>query len=483
HLSLHDAAATELSAEDEAAAGRHFEAADRCRRGALDIDPTASEAALGLARSFEARGEHVEVVKLLDAHVKKLPPPRDDDASLRRAQVYELLARAHEAIGSVGRAIEALERRLKLAEDTATRVRLAELYNAEPGRDEAALANHRVLARDLSRTDSLRALSHAAREASAPYRAYCIDRVLEALGELDEQASAQLEQQRPAALPPHAPYGGEISDADREGLLTGDDLKLMGEVFATLWGAAPTLLPKDLESHGVTSKDRVSPAGKEPLALVYSAAARALGIKSTAVYVGEGDPLDPVRVIAMAPPAVIVPRGVAEHCSVDELRFRVGRALELTQPAYVMAEGMPRERFAEILRLVLHAFHPRYLRKRPRPTEREMALREEAQQFRRALPYKIARSLGELLRERADASFDSGAWRKAVDHAATRVGLILSGDLAVALDWVRRREPELAELEPRAQVASSEAVSDLLTFAASDSYYICRVKLGLGGNG
>jgi hypothetical protein len=218
------------------------------------------------------------------------------------------------------------------------------------------------------------------------------------------------------------------------------------------------------------------------LAKIYSTEARALGLKQTGLYLRDGDDHTgpSFQVVCMAPPAVIVSGRAVQDRTVEELRFLIGRSLELTQPAYILAAGLPRPDFARLLSSVLRAFHPRHMRGRSEVGADAM---EQAAQLRRTLPFKVARKLGELFRNLTDTRFDSGAWRQAVHLSASRVGLVLCGDLVTALRLVIAEDLNLAQKPVAELLPISTAVRDLISFGVSDAYYAARVKLGLAGVG
>jgi hypothetical protein len=176
----------------------------------------------------------------------------------------------------------------------------------------------------------------------------------------------------------------------------------------------------------------------------------------------------------MAPAAIIVNDAFAAR-SVTELRFLLARALELTQPSFILAAALSREDFTQLLSNVLAAFHPRQVRRKGLSD----AARDAVERLRRAIPYAVSRKLGELFRKHADARFDSAKWRAAVNMSANRVGLVFGGDVGVALHILRAEHPDLGERPARELVETSPIVRDLLSFAAAEGYYICRNKLGL----
>ncbi|PIE66388.1 MAG: hypothetical protein CSA24_00280 [Deltaproteobacteria bacterium] len=464
-------------AAESYAAVRDFAAADRCRRRVLELDPSDSRAALGLAQSLESQGQPDAVEELLRDHLSRLPRLASPEERDLRAEIYATLARVYRGLGHTDAAIDATEAQLDLREDEVVRRVLAELYADQPRWAVAALANHRKLAGNIENVDSLRALAAASAE-DEPYRAFCIYDTLAVLGQLDETGRAFLESFHPREQAADDVYSGEITEADRQALLTAPGAAALREVFQLLGEATSLLLKRQLADFGVGTADRVSPVEKTPLALVFSACARALGTKTTTVYhrrdALEGD--DEVVVAAMARPALLVPPGLGDRLELGRLRFVIGRALELTRPGALFATGFEPRAFAQMLQTVLCAFHPRHMRRRGR----DEARRRAGEELRRAFPYKAGRRLGELFRERPDLSFDSAAWRRAVYISANRVGLVLSGDLRAAVAQLRDEDPHPTDvpLFPDA-LHRSPLLRDLLTFAASDAYYACRVKLGI----
>ena len=106
--------------------------------------------------------------------------------------------------------------------------------------------------------------------------------------------------------------------------------------------------------------------------------------------------------------------------------------------------------------LPLRAFHPRHARN---ATEGVAA-------WRRELPYRAVKKLSDLLREHADTPFLSAPWRRAVRRAANRAGLLLCGDLAVAVAVLRRESawPELYPGQASPRDESEADVRDLILF-------------------
>jgi hypothetical protein len=326
---------------------------------------------------------------------------------------------------------------------------------------------------------SLRVLARvAARE--QPHRAFCFYQALEALGQLDDEGQAFLASHSPVALEADSFYAGELTEEDRPSLLDPREPGGLHEVFALIWEAAPALITKTLADYGVGPGERVSPIADTDLAKVFAACARALGVKQTTLYVApEGLPRGGVQIVGIAPPAIIVDRQIASDRSVTELRFLVGRALELSHPSAILAPGLERAEFSRLLASVLRAFHPRHMRGRG---DLGAAAVEQAQSLRRIMPFKVARRLNEIFRERPNVPFDSAEWRQAVQRSANRAGLALCGDLSVALRLIIEEDPTLAASPLEDLLRTSPTIRDLFGFAVSDAFYACQVKLGMAGS-
>jgi len=471
-------------------AARHHEAskswqrADTCYKQTLHLDPTCSEAALGLALSLESQGRATEVPELLTKHLEHLQRPTERTERRLRARLYATMGKIYRQMGELDAAIDAFERQLDLQEDETVRHLLIELYADNPRRTAAALANHRVLARNIKNIDSLRAMAAASTQ-NSPYRAYCIYSVLSVLEQESDESRAFLGSYTPPALEADAHYEGEITQADREALLSAPGVGALREVFTTLWEAAPQILHRKIEDFGLSADDRISPVDRSDVAMVYTTTARTLRLKATGLYqrhstASTDDRAVQVQVAGMARPAIIIPASLRNGVSLGRLRFIIARALELAQPASIFAAGMDRAEFAKLLTAVVRAFHPRYIRKKGIET----TTREEADHFRQIIPYKLARTLSEYFRTHPDLHFDSGAWRLAALMSANRVGLAISGDLHAAVEQLRAEEPDLAGVDVYPEgIARSALLEDLLTFAASKAYYVTRVKLGMAGGG
>ena len=466
------------AARARAAAGQDDLAATRWRE-VLDLDPSNGEAVEGLARRLLDDKEFEEAAQLAGGFVTGRPPAPTRKGQARRGRLLELLARAFMGQGMLEPAVAALEEALATGgEDLDLRLELASLYDELPAPDpDAALNNHRqVLALDGAHADSLRALAAAAMGGRELQQAHALYQALDLLGELDAGGEAFLSGFCLPELNPERPYQGQLIEDDRGSLYNEGQAPAIDELLGLLWGQAKTLFPRDPADLGLAEEDKVPAMDARPEAMALSAAARALGRPGAQLFMV--DPHHPLcapapRVVAMAVPAVVISSVGLAGRSTAELLFLLGRAVELSGPPGVLAAGLEQEQFVHLMLRVLRAFHPRHLRGRK---DLGADALEEVSLFRRALPFKTARRLGDLFRELGNWPFDSRRWRRSVHHGANRAGLLLCGDLSLAAAVILKEEG-LDELQGPEAVRQSPALRDLISFVASDAYPAFRKRL------
>jgi hypothetical protein len=338
------------------------------------------------------------------------------------------------------------------------RVALVDRYGDDPAADAIVRAHHMVLLADEPlRAASLRAV---ARIDARLGRGDGGRRFVELLAVAGAISDAE---RRALSSPPadEDPHTGTLDEADHAALAHPEALPL-SQVFAALWEGSSGRTP-DLAALGVHADDRVSPVAPTDLARTYALAARALGNRRTGLYLRRHGGTAELTVVAHPPTALVVSPQLTQGRALADVRFVVGRALELARPEYVLAAALPPAEFTRLFSAILRAFHPRHARLRPgQPTQRGGD--DEAAAWRRALPYKVARRLGELFRQLAETEFSTARWRRAVQHTANRAGLLVAGDMMAAARVLN------SEGDP-------EAVLELARFAVSDAYAALRAKL------
>jgi len=231
----------------------------------------------------------------------------------------------------------------------------------------------------------------------------------------------------------------------------------------------------------VSSNDKVSPMSDLDLGKIYGQVAKALGNRKTALYVRpDGGPSD-VNIVVQAPPALVVGPALAATAKGAEVRFQLGRGIELSRPEYILAAGVRPKQFTTLFGSVLRAFHPRHARRRASAGD---AAAEQAARLKKNVPYKVSKQLVELFGALGTTSWSSLRWRAVVHHVGNRTGLVLCGDLKTAAAIVVKESAAFtngdvpSSEDVRKLATSYEPLRELLRFAVSEDHFLLREKVG-----
>ncbi len=471
------------AADAEVALGRQDRAVEHLER-ALELQPDNEAAVVSLADLLEERGDYRRAADLLSGFLDRMAGQAGDEAQwARQAALLERLADIYQhGLEDPPRAIEVLERALELDPTRIScRERLAELYGDNPEYEERAFANHQALvAEDVRRPDSIRELARIYRRRHEVDKAVCAIRVLEVQGLADLDELGYVAEKSAGEQDPLDRWPGSLSEEDHYELVAHPATKVMGEVFATIWEGAPALFGGGLERLGLSAKDRVSPVADMPLARIYSVAARALGNRLTGLYASWDGRYHGISIACHAPP-VVVAGPEAEEMPLLELKFRLGRALELSRPEYILAAGLEAEEFTRLFAAVLRAFHPRHARRRLDDSD---PIGARAIRLKKDLPYRVSRKLVSLFQAKAHVEFNSAEWREAVRMTGNRAGLLVCGDLKTAVQVLLAEEfglepgREWTPEEFAEYLDKSALLRDLVGYAVSEEYFVARKRLG-----
>jgi len=428
--------------------------------------------------AYERGKRRTDLEVVLATTLPDLPPVTKPKDRARRAGLWEKLGELRRRKNKSG-AIEALEQAVAHEpERVSARVLLAKLYGDKAEYIEPALANHKALVlADLSRDDSLRTLAHVYASRGRIDWARCCLEVLEVLGLADGEDQAFLAKHPAVVRKPEDPYATTLSEEDRARYLTHPEARVMSEVFATIWEGVPHEGAASIESLGLTTLDKVSPVSDLVIGQVYGQIGKALGNRRTGLYVRAQS--DAVDLLLPPPPTVVVGDRLLER-DPTVLRFFLGRAIELSRPDLVLGAAMPVRPFTTLFASVLKAFHPRH--SRWRPTEANEPAVREAAKLKKALPYKAAKRLAELFATHEAQPFNSTRWRQVVEETGNRAGLLMCGDLKVAVSVLAQ------ETDPQGPAPTPDKVQELaarpgplrelLRYAVSEEYFTLREVLG-----
>jgi tetratricopeptide (TPR) repeat protein len=468
--------------------GKRGDSAEAARllQQVLEERPEDEEALAGLCDVWTALGKEADLEKLLRKTLPGLDPLREGDD----AEAIDIRARLWEKLGELQArrdptvALAAYERVVEIQPARiSARLALSGLYGDRPEFAEAAIGNHRMLlAEDLARTDSLRALGNAYARRGLTDRARCCFEVLSLFGAAQTQEIAFLDAHPAPAFKADDPYASSIDASDRKNHLAPPEATLMGEIFSCLSEGAPGIIGQRIEDLGLAPQDKISPMSDLDIGKIYGQVAKALGNKKTALFIRpDAAPTDDqVQIVVQAPPALVIGPHLAESAPHTEVRFQLGRGIELTRPEYILAAGVRPKQFTQLFSSVLKAFHPRHSRRRANASD---ATEELAAKLKKNVPYKVSKRLVELFQELGSTSWSSVRWRTVVHQTGNRAGLLLCGDLRTAARFVLAERDNGGALETPPQelfalARDHEPFRDLIRFALSDDYFTLREKIG-----
>jgi len=448
--------------------------------GCLDDDASDEVALTSLVEVQSKLGAPQACLFRLERILPGLPPPADkSQARARRVFLWHHLGQLRLAT-STEAARRAFEEVLMIdPTHLASRDALAGLYATQADPD-INVANHRALAvADPTRVESLRLIAKTFEQEGQIDRARCVLEIASVLGLGSDADQAFLSTHAPKVRKPDEPYTGVIDESLRKQLLVPPEGATLAEVFSTMWEGGLEFDGTTLESLGVAVADKISPLSEQDVAKLFAEVCKALDNQKPGLFVAWDPKVVHMQIAVSRPPAVVVPSVLAAEGSNAELRFWLGRTLELTRAENILAATIAPRAFSHLFGSVLKAFHPRHARRRGNDSAEDATAK-----LKKALPYRVAKRLGELFANMADEPFSSARWREVVEGVGNRAGLVCCGDLNTAaravLASTLAKPAAAVTTEDLQQYAKKPGqLRDLLRFAQSDGYFALRVKLGL----
>jgi tetratricopeptide (TPR) repeat protein len=235
------------------------------------------------------------------------------------------------------------------------------------------------------------------------------------------------------------------------------EARSLGDVLAALWDGVIGLKAPALDSFGVAGNDKVpgSESSPDEVARTFGTCCRVLSNQRCGMYrQGWQQHLLP-KVFARMPTALIVSPALGRR-PLAEVQFILARAVEGLRPEYILALCLPPRELSHLLGLAVRAFHPRHAR----------IPAEDVAAWKRELPYRTVKRLGEVFRDQPDVVFSTVTWRRVVRRTLQRAALLVSGDLLAAASVLRTIDLPNAKLPPSKD--KEEPGGPYLTLASSD---------------
>ncbi len=443
-------------------------AAIRALEQAMEADPTSFEAFRLLERLLLTAQDHLRLDALYRRMLAQAAREQMDD------RVVVALATN---LGEINRvelrdphaALEAwnivLERR---PDDIEARKVVAELCEATDQLERAVQQHQHLL--DVAPTDilTMQNLRRLYLELGRFDAAWCLCQALSWLGVASPEERAFYDQyRRPGLQAPQATLGR----AEWDRVKHVDGSPLLDHLLHRLY---PFLLPaievSRREAGLSRRKHAIDPQQDTPFNRVAALIADATGLGRLDCY---RDPADRpgIRTVPMNPPALLIGPDLDARPLAD-LAFWLARHLYLTGRQHVLAslDDDPDARAARLERVMATVTR---LVQPDAPVDPDPDLLR-ALKKQRIPPAELA-DLGNLVqRMRQDPTrhLDVSRWLEALDHSASRLGLLFCGDLGMAMRCIEEAPPfSVAHMERRQAL--------LLRFAVSEGYIDLRRRLGL----
>lgn len=234
---------------------------------------------------------------------------------------------------------------------------------------------------------------------------------------------------------------GVLAEADRRALVDDPGDEPLADLFDLIGEAASLVTPdarSALEEAGLADARRLPPTSESAAAAMYPQIANALGGATTLLYATTRPGTADLALLLSSPPVIALGPRLATvrartHADRDDprgeldLRFRLGRFVELARARRLFAAAQDAPSFARMVAALRTAF----ARGAPVPTDR--ALAKEAERLRTALPVQLRRRVTDCFVVFGNAG-DPAAFRAACERAADRAGLLACGHVGVAIE-------------------------------------------------
>src|SRR5690606_12073127 len=354
------------------------------------------------------------------------------------------------------------------------RASLAGLLEAIPEESQAAIEAHRrVLAQDPTRVSSLQALFRIWLQREELDRAFAAAVLLVFCKSADALTSAFYNEQKNLQLP-EATSSLDLTAIDltllhpraRTPLL--DVLRLMGDQLVKLY-------PPNLEIAGIDRRqDRLR--ADHPVHRAVTGLATIFGVRGFDVYQARRGT---VFLKATDPLGVCVGQEVVRKYNVREQRFLIGRAVMGLVNKTALLGDLSSGEIAQFLgdSVRIHVPDWEHLSRRNE---------EHIKQLRKAASRKVVKALEEPARALLEVEEPSlSEFEDGLHASADRAGLLVCGDLQVAMNLVLREDPVFnasRASDPAEVLAALESRSDLrelMTWGLSEGHFKLRRQLGL----
>lgn len=433
---------------------------------AVAMEGPTGEAALELKRIASEPGDWDRYAAAVEAFRATTPAGSEQ----RTACWLEIARVRFDRLDQPGEAIAVLRQGLEdSGQAPAVRAELAARLEMMGQHGEAAQELRILAVWDPSRGDTWRDLALCFDALGRPYEARLAREPLLVLGE-----AAAAEQDAVQRVPPRTAQAmPEALAQDPTALPLPRPVEAPVALLAALAEALPRMVPADLDSFGLSPRDKVTPRQQHPLRALAERVAGIFGRPDFDLYVhrvrSRGIMVEPT-----SPPALLVPAPVAELPEPQQV-FLLGQPLLLiSRGLHAVLKLTPRE-LEVFVAAACRPLDPTF----GAGLTADEFLEDQAKRMQRALSRKSRRAVEEAARAYLGMPIlEFQSFADDLRRAATRTAAVVADDLPAVIAVTRRQDGELAGLTGAALLRRSGPANDLVRHWLSDAAQQLRDRLG-----
>ncbi len=434
---------------------------------AIEQDSSLSDAEEALVEILTEREDWDQLEKHYKRAISRLPK---DALAEEKLELYRPLAELLlEKLDREKDGIMITEVISKLVPEDATwREKLADLYGWRPEYAEKAVALHRSMIEDNpARVESFRGLYRIFSAEEEPDQTWCAASMLSLLNQASPDERKFYRDFQPEDVPT---MQSRLKDEHWSRQLFHPELNQnISAIFSVVGKAISKAKARSVEKFGLSPESAVDPAKDESdFCRFLNFAAGALGIDPPPVHFHEGQGSG-FSLIESNPPVLVVGK------EAQKLKDRMGLAFALGQQLTVLKPGLFVHRLVSSgteLSAWLLASIKIFVPALPVPADLAGPVQERLSPIRDALSASDIEKLQGYVQTFVSTAADVNLkrWARAIDRTGDRAGLLVAGDVAVAVRMLKE------QIEDKGQLSSR--LRDLTLFTVSDEHHILRTRLG-----
>ncbi|MCK9462959.1 MAG: tetratricopeptide repeat protein, partial [Proteobacteria bacterium] len=446
---------------------RQFEDAIKYFEMAIEKDPTLDDAEKALVEVYTEKRDWDALERYYKRQIARLP--KDSTAEEKLAAYVPLAELIIDKLERPKDGILLTEAISKLEPKNAAWIeKLAELYGWSPEYSKKAIATHtRLLEINPARVDSFRTLYRIHSGEENPDEAWCAVSILSLLNQASPEERKFYRDHQPADVP--TPQS-RVKEEHWKKLLMHNELdQNISAIFSVVGEAISHKKARDPKQFGL-DPDTAVDVRKDgsSFAQFVNFAAGTLSIDPPKLYYHDGQGSG-FQIVDTRPP-VMVAGGTA-----SSLKDRLGLAFALGQQLTLMSPGLYVKKLVSSgteLSAWLLASIKIFVQALPVPSELAGAVQERLQPLRDGLDASALERLQGYVQSFVSKAGDVNLkrWARSVDYTCDRAGLLLSGDVAVAVRILKEQISDKALLADRLRA--------LTLFTISEEHHKLREQIG-----